>query len=101
MEPTHIFYKELLADDDNIFTANISEKNEKENVKSRKSQEYGISCVRVKPDIGDSSLVKVRDESKLKFLSKKIQEIVKNKREPDLNLTISHGEAKDLIISFK
>ena len=101
MEPTHIFYKELLADDDNIFTANISEKNEEENVKSRKSQEYGISCVRVKPDIGDSSLVKVIDESKLKFLSKKIQEIVKNKREPDLNLTISHGEAKDLIISFK
>ena len=33
MEPIYIFYKELLGDVDNIFTANISEKNKVENLK--------------------------------------------------------------------
>ena len=32
MEPVHIFYKELSADENNIFTADIAEKNEVENV---------------------------------------------------------------------
>ena len=99
MKPTHIFYKELIADKENIFTANISQNNEVENVKFSKFHEYDITRISIKPDIGDSSLV--IDESKLKFLSEKIQELVKNKREPDLNLTISHSETKDLIIPLK
>ena len=33
MEPIHIFYKQLTVDEDNIFTADITEKNEAENVK--------------------------------------------------------------------
>lgn len=100
MEPV-CFYKELLADENNVFTANISEKNEVENVKFRKSQEYGIRSMSIKPDIDNSFLVKVFDESKLKFLSKKIQELVKTKKEPDLNLKISHSETKDVIIPFQ
>ena len=32
MEPAHIFFKELSADEKNIFTADIAEKNEVENV---------------------------------------------------------------------
>lgn len=100
MEPV-CFYKELLADENNVFTANISEKNEVENVKFRKSQEYGIRNMSIKPDIDNSFLVKVFDESKLKFLSKKIQELVKTKKEPDLNLKISHSEIKDVIILFQ
>ena len=34
-------------------------------------------------------------------MSERIQELVKNKREPDLNLTISHSETKDLTIPLK
>ena len=101
MKLTHIFYKELIADKENIFTANISQNNEVEIVKFSKFHEYDITRISIKPDIGDSSLVKVIDESKLKFLSERIQELVKNKREPDLNLTISHSETKDLIIPLK
>ena len=101
MKPTHIFYKELIADKENIFTANISQNNEVEIVKFSKFLEYDITRISIKPDIGDSSLVKVIDESKLKFLSERKQELVKNKREPDLNLTISHSETKDLIIPLK
>ena len=33
MEPIHIFYKELTLDENNIFTANLAEKNEVEEVK--------------------------------------------------------------------
>ena len=33
MEPIHIFYKELLIDVNNFFTANLAEKNEVEEVK--------------------------------------------------------------------
>ena len=33
MELVHIFYKELVADEENVFNLNISEKNEVENVK--------------------------------------------------------------------
>ena len=37
MEPVHIFYKELPADENNNFTADIAEKNEIENVVFKKS----------------------------------------------------------------
>ena len=33
MEPVYMFYKELVADEENVFTLNISEKNKVENVK--------------------------------------------------------------------
>ena len=33
MELVHIFYKELVADEENVFNLNISEKNEVENAK--------------------------------------------------------------------
>ena len=97
MEPIHILYKELVKI---IFLQQIFQK-EMRLKRFRKSQEYGVTGMTIKPDIGNSSLVKVTDESKLKFLSEKIQELVKNKKEPDLNLTISHGETKDLLILFQ
>ena len=36
MEPIHILYKELSTDKNNIFTANLAEKNEVEEVKFKK-----------------------------------------------------------------
>ena len=39
MEPIHFFYKELTVDENKFFTANITEKNEVENVKFKKSLE--------------------------------------------------------------
>ena len=77
MEPIHIFYKELLADVDNIFTANISEKNEVKNVKFLKSQEYGVTGMTIIPDIKDSSILSVTNEKKLKALSEKNTRISK------------------------
>ena len=43
MEPIHIIYKELPVDESNIFIADITEKNEAENVKFKKSLEYAVT----------------------------------------------------------
>ena len=64
IEPAYIYYKELAADKKNIFTANIAEKNEVENVKFSKSQEYGVTGMTIIPDIKDSSILKVTNEKK-------------------------------------
>ena len=60
MEPIHIFYKELPADENNIFTADITEKNEVENVKFKKSLAYAVTGLLINQDIG-SALVTVTD----------------------------------------
>ena len=54
MEPIHIFYNELKIDGHNIFTANISQENEVENVLFNKNKEYAITGMTIKPDIVDS-----------------------------------------------
>ena len=64
MEPIHIFYKELPADENNIFTADIAEKNEVENIKFKTFQEYAMTGLSRNQDIG-SELVTVTDFNKL------------------------------------
>ena len=64
MQPIHIFYKELPADENNIFTADIAEKNEVENIKFKKSQEYAMTGLSRNQDIG-SELVTATDVNKL------------------------------------
>ena len=54
-----------------------------------------------KPDIVDSDIVKVTAQKRLESLSKRIQELVETKKEPDLNLKIVNTEKKSLTISFK
>ena len=100
MEPIHIFYKELPVDKNNIFTANISEKNEVENVKFNKSLEYAVTGMSINQDIG-SELMPETDIDRLNFLSNSIQNLVKEKKEPDLDLKISNPETKDIIIPFQ
>ena len=64
MEPIHIFYKELPVDENNIFTANITAKNEVENVKFKKSLEYAVTGLSINQDIG-SALMTVTDTNRL------------------------------------
>ena len=67
MEPVHIFYNELKIEGNNIFTANISQENEVENVLFNKNKEYAITGMTIKPDIVDSDIVKVINQKNLKF----------------------------------
>ena len=66
-----------------------------------KNQEYAITGMAFKPDIVDSDIVKVTAQKRLESLSKRIQELVETKKEPDLNLKIVNTEKKSLTISFK
>ena len=68
MEPIHIFYKDLPVDKNNIFTANITEKNEDENVRFKKSLEYAVTGLSITQDIGSAS-VTVTDLDRQDFLS--------------------------------
>ena len=51
----------------------------------------------IKPELVDSELVKIINTKKLQRISQEIQEKVKNYKEPNLNLTISHPETKHVI----
>ena len=51
-------------------------------------------------DVG-SELVTVTDTDRLNFLSKSIQNLIKEKEEPNLDLKISNPETKDIIIPFQ
>ena len=51
-------------------------------------------------DIG-SALVAVTDVDRRNLLSNAIQKLVKEKKDPDLDLKIPNPETKDLIIPFK
>ena len=64
MEPIYIFYRELPLDENNIFTASLTDKNEIEEVRFKKSKEHAITGLSINQDI-DSDLVAVADIDKL------------------------------------
>ena len=80
MEPIQIFYKQLPVDEDNIFMAVITEKNEVENVKFKKNywnmQWLGLP---INQNIG-STLVSVTDIDQQDFLSNTLQKPLKEKK---------------------
>ena len=100
MEPIHIFYKELPVDENNIFTANITEKIEVEKKKFRKSTEYAATGLSIIQDI-DFSLVAVTDTDKQNVLGNLIQKLVKEIKEPNFDLKIYNTETSEVIIPFQ
>ena len=83
----------MSEDENNISTADIKEKNEVENVRFRKSLKYAVTGLSINQEIG-SALVTVTDVDQKKILSNAIQKILKEKKEPDLDLKISNPEKK-------
>ena len=98
MDPVHIFFEELEIDQDNTFTANVSQESEVENVVFKTDKEYAVTGMVIKPDITDSELVKI--ENTKDKISKEIQELIKNYKDPDLTLNISNLETKTLLLPF-
>ena len=99
MEPVHIFYKELHADENNVFTANITEKNEVVYVKFKKSQEYGVTGLSVNQDVGDS-LITLTNIAQILSLYHEIQNLRKEVIELNLDLKITNPEIKNVIVPF-
>ena len=98
MDPVHIFFEELEIDQDNTFTANVSQESEVENVVFKTDKEYAVTGMVIKPDITDSELVKI--ENTKDKISKEIQELIKNYKDLDLTLNISNLETKTLLLPF-
>lgn len=61
MGMSHIFYKELPADDDNIFSANPTENNEIEEVVLRKDQNYMITGLSINQRIDSNVIIPDHD----------------------------------------
>ena len=100
MEPIYIFYREFPLGENNIFTANLAEKNEVEEVRFKKSKEYAITGLSINQNI-DSDLVAIADVDKQEAISNVIQTLVKEKKEPHLDLKIYCEEAFEKIIPFE
>ena len=72
MEPIHIFYKELSTDKKNIFTADLAEKNEIEEVKFKKSGEYAVTGLSINQDL-HSKVIAVTDNDRLETMDNLIE----------------------------
>ena len=100
MEPIHIFYRELPIDKNNIFTANLAEKNEVQEVKFKTSKEYAITGLSISQDI-DSNIAAVTDTDREEIISNLTQKLVREKKDPNLDLRGYNEEAFEKIIPFK
>ena len=100
MNPSHIYFKEIEIDQDNTFTANFSKENEIENVILNKDSEYGITGLNINSILSDEKLLKIENVKEQNKVSLEIQELIKNYKEPDLTLFMSHPETKTIEIPF-
>ena len=100
MEPIHIFYKELSADKNKIFIANLVGKNEVEEVKFKKTREYAVTGLSINQDL-DSKVIALTDTDKLETISNLIQKLAKKKKEGDLDLRIRNEKIKEKVIRFQ
>ena len=100
MDPIHIFSKELEINQGNTFTANVSQENEVEKLVFNTDKEYAVAGMLIKPDIADSELLKIDTFNEQDRVSKEIQQLIKDYKEPDLSLFISNPESKTVNIPF-
>ena len=57
MESAHVFYNEFPLDKNNIFSANVIETNEIEEIKFKKSNNYAISGVAINQEVNSGFVV--------------------------------------------
>ena len=100
MNPSHIYFKNIDIDQDQTFTVNFSKENEIENVVFDKDHEYAITGLKINAELPDKKIIKIENVKEQNRISGEIQEIIKNYKEPDLTLFMSHPETKTIEIPF-
>ena len=100
MNPLHIYFKNIDIDQDQTFTVNFSKENEIENVVFDKDHEYAITRLKINAELPDKKIIKIENVKEQNRISGEIQEIIKNYKEPDLTLFMSHPETKTIEIPF-
>ena len=100
MELTHIFDKELPIDENNIFTANINEKNEVQNILLRKSNEYAVAGLAINQNT--DNLIEVTDRNWKITLQELIENLLKEGKEEEhaYSLKTYNSEQYEKIISL-
>ena len=100
MNASHIYFKEIDIHQDQTFTVNFSKENEIENVVFDKDNEYAITGLKINAELPDKKILKIENVKEQNRISSEIQEIIKNYKEPDLTLFMSHPETKTIEIPF-
>ena len=100
MDPTYIYFKEINIDQDKTFTANFSKENKIEKVVFNKENEYGVTGLQIKAVLPDEKILKIDNKKEQQKISREIQELVKQNKEPNLTFIISNPETKSLEIPF-
>ena len=89
MNPDHIYFKEINTDQDQTFNINFAKENEIENVLLDGQNEYGVRRMNIKPLLTDEKIIKIENKKEQKKISKEIQELIKQNKEPNLTLFMS------------
>ena len=100
MDPSNISFNEIKNDPNNTFTAHFSEENEIENVKFSKEYKYGITGLTINVNLPEKKILKIENEKEQDKISREIQELIKQNKEPNLTFIISHLETKSIRIPF-
>ena len=100
MELTHIFDKELPVHENNIFMANINEKNEVQNILLRKSNKYAVTGLAINQNT--DNLIEVTDRNRKITLQELIENLLKEGKEEEhaYNLKTYNSEEYEKIISL-
>ena len=92
MEPAHVFYNELPLNE-NIFSANVTENNEIEEIKFKKSNNYAISRLSINQEIGNKEFVPLPNTDAEHQLSERMRACSKEKEKFNLNLRMYDKES--------
>ena len=99
MEFSHVFYKELPVDEDNIFSVNLTKTNEIEQIKLKKSKINAISGLSI--DQGLKSNISLPDIEGRKALSNILRVYAEEKKSFNLGLKIHKSRYFDIIVPLK
>ena len=99
MEFSHVFYKEIILDEGNIFSANLTENNEVEQVKFKKSKIHAISGLSIDQDT--QSNVSLPNVEGKKALSDILRTYAEEKNKFNLDLKIYQENYFDINVPFQ
>ena len=100
MEQAHVFYNELPLDENNIFSANLTENNEIEEIKFKKSNNYASSGLSINQEIDNKEFVPLPNTD-AKQLSELMRAYSSEKEKFNFNLKLCREESFDIIIPFQ
>ena len=99
MDFSHIYYKEIPLDEDNIFSAKHTENNEVEQIKFKKSKIYAISGLSI--DQGTQSNVSLSNVEGIKAFNNILRTYAEEKTKFNLDLKIYKEIYFDINVPFQ